>query len=104
MEILEVAEEHPCHWGSCRHDEAMQIAPADDPLEFLTRNQHGDAGTVGCVAFHCLAQIYNDDIALFRVDIDAIEIPVWITAGDKLQDIVVQAALGDELSRTRVAL
>ncbi len=82
----------------------MQIAPADDPLQFLTRNQHGDAGTVGCVAFHRLAQIDNDDIALFRLDIDTIEIAVQIAPGDKLQDIVVQPALGDELSRTRVAL
>jgi len=50
------------------------------------------------------AQIDNHDITLFRFDIDAIEIAVQIAPGDKLQDIVVQPALGDELSRTRVAL
>jgi len=59
---------------------------------------------VGCVAFLRLAQIDNDDIALFRFDIDTIEIAVQIAAGDELQDIVIQPALGDELSRTRVAL
>lgn len=97
LQTAEIIEKQTRHGCVGQHDEAMQVAPACDLFQLVARYHHGDARAAGCLAFNGLRQVDDDDVALLRLDIDPVEVSVQVAAGDKLQDILIEPALGDEL-------